>query len=260
MTYDDIQKKESVFDADGVLKLECVASIPKGVVFGELGIIERKLRAATIMCKIGTEVGYMARDDYERVLGEVERARFEKDKRYYGVTVFHNAFTLELAGKIGYMFQKKKFGRNHSVYRQGDVPKMVYILKKGQVLVYKTSKPMEKTGQDSTLKALCRNTEPAKQVSLAYLSEGELFGDDELGPGLLRSYSTVCTTETVLLTLDRDKFVKLMREERCLSDFINSRSQAKKKSRNLFNNEREQTEKFNHSHKKEHIGEVLTEE
>ena len=177
---DELDRRSILFNTDGTLKLMHVAQIPKGAVFGELGIIQKKRRAATILCKTTCEMGFITREDYDRILLEVEKTKMETKKRFF--------------------------------YRQGDkhtpLNKLyVYVIKHGSILAYVTEKFDNRAGDNEKIKALAKNVNCSKKRHLAYLSDGELFGDDEIYSGVC-NVSMVCATETKVLRLDKDKWNK----------------------------------------------------
>lgn len=245
---DELDRRSILFNTDGTLKLMHVAQIPKGAVFGELGIIQKKRRAATILCKTTCEMGFITREDYDRILLEVEKTKMETKKRFFGVTVFKNSFSQDLAYHIGYMFEKHIFSRGEYVYRQGDkhtpLNKLyVYVIKHGSILAYVTEKFDNRAGDNEKIKALAKNVNCSKKRHLAYLSDGELFGDDEIYSGVC-NVSMVCATETKVLRLDKDKWNKQMRDNKFLRDFVQERMKVKNKARNIWKNNQKFVEKM----------------
>ena len=92
------------------------------------------------------------------------------------------------------------------MYRQGDKhsrqKKMyVYVIKSGSVLAYINEKFDNRPGENDKVKSLSVNLNCNKKRHLAYLSDGELFGDDEINAGVCNT-SVVCQTATKVLRLE----------------------------------------------------------
>lgn len=80
------------------------------------------------------------------------------------------------------------------IIEQGAQGDYYYLLKKGQCLV--TRKPSAN----------------AKEIKLGVLDKGETFGEDSLLTGAPRTVSIIALTDTSLLRLDKQIFVKLIKE------------------------------------------------
>jgi CRP-like cAMP-binding protein len=214
-----------------------VAEIPKGAIFGELGILQKKRRAATIICKVTCDMGYITREDYERILLEVDKIKHEKKKRFFGVNVFRNAFSLDLADEVGYMFSKKKFGAGEHIFKQGDFdskgcPFHVYVIQKGSIMVY-VNERQGKMIADLEIAALTKNVAGPRKRNVALLSPGELFGETEIQEGVCK-ISAVCREPCAVWVLDRDKWLKLLRDKKLVAEFVSERILVKQKSRALW--------------------------
>ena len=244
----ELSRRGILFADDGTLTQMHVAEIPKGAIFGELGILQKKRRAATIIAKCPCDMGYIAREDYERILLEVEKIKLENKKRFFGTTVFRNAFSADLAYEVGYMFTKKKFHAGQHIFRQGDVdtktnPFNVYVIQKGSVMVYVNEK-QKQPGLSDSIQALTKNVASSKKRPIALMSTGELFGDTEIQDGFCQ-ISTVCREACQIWVLDKDKWLKMLRDEKkkLVADFVMERIKVKQKSRALWETNAKTVEK-----------------
>ena len=73
----DLKNKDLFFD-NGVFKYNIVQNLKSGDVFGELAIIRKKKRAATIVCLESAHMAVLMKKDYESILLEQETAKFQK--------------------------------------------------------------------------------------------------------------------------------------------------------------------------------------
>lgn len=130
---DDMDKPEKYFE-DGVFIYNCVGNIGKGRIFGELGLLMKKPRAATIIVKESAQFGTLSKIDYEEIL-----MKTEVEKMYRKIQLFRTYLPQRIGtdtiSKFAYLFQKQKFLLNQAIYQQGDPASYIYFIKSGQILV-----------------------------------------------------------------------------------------------------------------------------
>ena len=109
-----------------------------------------------------------------------------------------------LLEKICHGFKKRMYMKREVVYAEGDEPKHVHLVAKGEVRV-STSIVLEKKGPGLSTRAL-RET-----VQLAALGPGELFGEEELfAQDSLRKATSTAYTETCIYSMSKENFYKLL--------------------------------------------------
>ncbi|MGZ5049516.1 MAG: cyclic nucleotide-binding domain-containing protein [Methylobacter sp.] len=86
------------------------------------------------------------------------------------------------------------FKKGEIIIEQGAPGDYYYLIKSGQCLL--TRKP----------------TPNAKEIKLAQLSNGDTFGEDSLLSGATRNVTITALTDIVLLRLDKDRFISLIKE------------------------------------------------
>ena len=129
----DIQNIEHCFQ-DGVFRFVCVATIGKGNIFGELGLILKKTRAATIMVQKEAEFGTMSKLDYEDLLLQMEKTKFQTKIKFFR-NCLPSDISKEVANKFSYIFEKKKYQMNHDIFKPKEEADGIYFIKSGEVLV-----------------------------------------------------------------------------------------------------------------------------
>ena len=126
---------DNLFD-EGVLKFTFYTTLKEGQTFGELGLLTGKLRSATVICKEDCHFGVMVEADYKTIVSVIERKKiydkFEFFKQYLIKDVAY-----EVLRKLSYSFEKNKFGRMQYVFREGEMCKNVYLIKKGEIQIQK---------------------------------------------------------------------------------------------------------------------------
>jgi CRP-like cAMP-binding protein len=84
-------------------------------VFGELGILNRKPRTATIICLEDTQFASLDAKDYEEILMKVEKQKLGKKVRFIAEAVSNN-LSIEKMSKIVYFFVKKKYCMGDKIF------------------------------------------------------------------------------------------------------------------------------------------------
>jgi len=124
---------EDIF-VDGTLKFTYYSNLKEGYCFGELGLLRGKTRSATVVCKEDCHFAVMMAEDYKTIVAVIERK-----KMYNKFEFFKNFLVKGIAydnlAKLAYSFEKKKFGRNEYVFKEGDPGNEVFLIKKGDVQV-----------------------------------------------------------------------------------------------------------------------------
>lgn len=119
---------------DGTLKYTYYSNLKEGYCFGELGLLRGKPRSATVVCKEDCHFAVMLAEDYKTIVAVIER------KKIYNKFEFFKKFLVkgiayDNLAKLAYSFEKKKYGRNEYVFKEGDPGNEVFLIKKGEVQV-----------------------------------------------------------------------------------------------------------------------------
>lgn len=207
ISYDKLKQPNLIFDeTTGIAKMNWVAALPRGAAFGDRGLLERGRRQATCICNDDCELIYMTKEDFSKVLLEVEKMARDKKKKFFCNTVFKNYFSIDTAGKIGGLFyDNKKLNRGNLVYQQGEPSNFVYFIKRGQVQIsqQKTEENLIKENKNSELRKKVKKT---RKVNLALLLTGEVFGEEEIIKQIPRLCSAVATTDTKVFIMTKHNF------------------------------------------------------
>jgi CRP-like cAMP-binding protein len=104
-----------------------------GKSFGELALIMRKPRAATIRCLEDTHFATLDKVDYEKSLSKIAKKRLHKIVDFMTHLPCFKGWTSDSVIKFSYFLEKEAFQRNHILFNVGDKVDKVYIVKKGDV-------------------------------------------------------------------------------------------------------------------------------
>lgn len=170
-----------------VLKYRPSGIIGPGQSFGELGLLRKKPRAATILCLENTHFGVLKKVDYEVLYFGIQNRKFENRVIFFKKSL-NPALTNDTITKFLYLFDKKKFSFGESVFHQGEEPLYVYLVKKGEVLL-----EQERYIKDKK-KGLMNEKGIIERIFVGTVREGEYFGEDEVMKGRKRRFHAICAS------------------------------------------------------------------
>lgn len=236
LPYDKLHCVSKIFDEKtGIAKFNWVAMLGKGQIFGDRGQLEKGLRAASCICTIDTELMYMTKDDYGKVLGEVAKCQSDIKKKYFCHNVFKNYFNIETAGHIGsYFYEKLKLNRGNVIYKQDDKADSIFYIKYGQVKITqnKTELPVFELPKNRNSSELSKKIKNSRTIDLALLGDGEIFGEEEILKGGKRMCNAYATTNTKIFIMSKSNFLSLLKEYSEFYIWVKDRLFLKDRSRN----------------------------
>ena len=131
----DFDKPWLYFD-EGVFKFHCINVLGAGRSFGELGLLIKKPRNATILCKEDTWFLYLEKNDY-MTLEQINREKIMKKLKFFSNFFFKDRVTQDYVLRMIYNFQKRKMGYGQKLFHENDEIDGCYVIKKGMVVIKK---------------------------------------------------------------------------------------------------------------------------
>ena len=165
--------------------------------FGELALITNKPRAATAVAKGPTTLLAIQREEYQRIMvGGMAKAIQEKVNFLKASPVFKSLedSTHHLTS-LSYSFHLETLQRGAVLYREGDEPESVYIIKEGFCKVHKAK--AKGAGGGARGMGAC---------ALAILGPLSVLGEQEVILGCKRKATVVADTKTSLYKMDAVDF------------------------------------------------------
>jgi CRP-like cAMP-binding protein len=165
-----------------------VATLGIGASFGELSLLKRQPRAASIQCEEACSIAVLSLEDYNDLLRGVEERRLaEKTSFMAGLPLFRG-WTKNYLEKTSYYFVERTYRRRQIVFKESDPADYFYIIKDGEFKVSstQTTKNLRLSPDKSSLERLMRRQ--ASRVTrlnvrtrqLVIRGVGELLADEEL--------------------------------------------------------------------------------
>ena len=202
-----LDEPENYFQ-DGVFKFHLVGVFGPGNIFGEVGLLMRKPRSASVICNSDTDFAILTSEDYAEILEAVDRKEMESRMEFFIKNLFQE-LQPEVAIRLSYMFKKSKFMKGNFIYKQGEKANEVFLVKKGEIQIYTRIKESENEKKAETVndfvKAMYhKNENKVKQdrfisIQLSNLGVGQSFGEEDIIYNRDRKYCAVCCSNKVTL-------------------------------------------------------------
>jgi Cyclic nucleotide-binding domain. len=170
-------------------ELRRVATKGTGDSFGELALFEDipKPRAATIITKTDCHFARLNKKPYNELVGKFQKLDIGSKADFLSqLAIFKPWSAFNLKSWV-YMFDKKEiFKRKDVLYKEGDSPDYVYIVRSGEVTCTKTI-TIQRKEEDSEhvfideTNQICvtKKSSIQKSVNIAVLGSGHMFGEEE---------------------------------------------------------------------------------
>lgn len=211
------------FFSKNVFKYTHALTSSDGYVFGELGILNKKVRSATVVCLEDCYFATLTVKKYEQILMKQENMQLAKKRNLIMSTLISsgndnedNSVSVEKMSKISYYFHKRKFQAGEVMFREDEPVKHIFLIKKGEV---ELQKEVEVGGSKDFFKGTIR---------VSKLTARQFFGDCDVHFSRgKRFYTAVATATGTLYYCDVQHFLKCIEEFRELTAEFASRVELK---------------------------------
>ncbi|EAS06504.2 cyclic nucleotide-binding domain protein (macronuclear) [Tetrahymena thermophila SB210] len=207
----DIEK----FYDNGVFRYEFAKELEQGSAFGEMGLLLKVPRTATILSLEDTDFVCMSKQNYQQIIKSLENYKLEQKIQFFH-QVLHFDLKIEEFGKLCIDFsQKKKFIKDQHIFKEGDKANEVLVIKSGEIELYKNI-----VGKDGK----------KKKIQLSYIGAGEIIGVEEIFfQNKERYYNARCLHEVKAYYINKYLFIRLMHEIPDLKNIMEKRAKNKVK-------------------------------
>lgn len=172
-------------DPDNKKILIKIADLATGQSFGELALMKNQPRMASIYCTSMCHFATLSKEDYDRILAVVfERQLDQKLKFLSSLQIFEEWTKMSLT-KLSYFFHEIKNNRKGPIYKEGTPVTKIYLVKKGELKVFKTFAITTEDNAKNSPRQLTKN----KRLDLAIVSTGEFLGIEDLISGKVHTSS-----------------------------------------------------------------------
>ncbi|XP_035775545.1 cGMP-dependent protein kinase 1-like isoform X1 [Anopheles albimanus] len=148
-----------------VVDNKVIKSFGRGVVFGELAILYKAKRFASIRVTSGAKVWLLERKVFQKIMMKSGRKEREENVRFLSTVSVLKDLEIEKLHKISDLLKREFYATGSTIIQQGDPGDKFYIIRGGSVNVIKT----DKRGNDRLVGTLQRG---------AYFGEQALLHED----------------------------------------------------------------------------------
>lgn len=220
LSKNEIDPKSKMFDPIryNLFMYDFVATIEPGKMFGELGLVFNRPRAATIVALEDVEVAYLNKSHFLEVFGDILRQEQLEKLKFFNDIVIKSEEQKYLANTLMIMFRREYFKKGDILIKEGTRMKKLIVIYSGEVALCKYSDKDQSTlpnmatqgkGDYSEISKIFMSKSHKKyQSTLAVLCKGEMVGEEYLIKPRLNKvleYSVIAHTSGILYTLERSK-------------------------------------------------------
>ncbi|CAG9334175.1 unnamed protein product [Blepharisma stoltei] len=197
------------------IQLQEVLILRDGASFGELALLEKKPRAASIQCKEPSHFAVLDKPNYQRILSKLMNDKKQDIVNYLQNLPIFQKWTKGSLTKLSFFFEEKYFYRKHIMYKEGDEAKEVYLIKEGEFqFIKKIPIDHDFSNQKKLTKVLVPKKSISHRAEVAILGKGEFFGEEEVINETKRTTTCICySQQAIVLAISASDFVKRITSE-----------------------------------------------
>lgn len=191
-----------------------VATLVSGHTFGEMALVNDRPRYFSVQCTEPTTLGILKKNDYNIIARVQEKQINEKIEFLRSLEPFRN-WTRVAVYKLSYFFRNINFRKGNVVYKEGDFPSEIYIIKEGEFIFtqqYNINAGFKKaTAEFGGLKKhIQESIVRKKDMKIVIKQKGDIFGYDEIYSNkLAREFTCTCNSfNGELLSITDKNFAK----------------------------------------------------
>ena len=195
--------------------------------FGELGIIYERQRAATCISLEPVELGVMEKEEFNECFSDFQKQEERNKRKFIEDYIIVDSESKFLAGKMGIMFKKKTLQRGNYLFRQNRPLRQVWMLVKGEVAFkYKWDMLVDKSRVAKMKRMPLRVNK--KMETFMLLGRGEMVGEECLPKDKsIVPYEVITETECDFYVIDIDKFRHLCEDYPAINAIIKEKIREK---------------------------------
>ena len=191
--------------------------------FGELALMEKKPRSATILTKTPCHFAVLDKTNYQRILaGRMKRKRLDLVDFLQKQLLFKNLTKGSLI-KLSYCFEEKIYKKDHVLLHEGNVINHLFLIREGEITISKRLF-LKKVDFEITNKYKEQlNKRFSQRAEISILGPGEFLGLYDLQAGLYSTTAICASLKVNVLKITLADFKKRINNQEC-TNFIRQRS------------------------------------
>lgn len=197
-----------------------VAILTSGYSFGEMAFVNDHPRYFSVQCTEPTLLGVLKKNDYNIIAKVQEKHINEKIEFLRSIELFKN-WTRVAVYKLSYFFRSIILRKGNVVYREGDIPLEIFLIKEGEFIFtqnYNINAGYKKaTAEFGGLKKHIQESIMRKKMMKVVIKQkGDIFGYDEIYTNKsVREFSCTCNSPNgeILAITDKNFAKKIVQPE-----------------------------------------------
>ncbi|EAS00956.1 cyclic nucleotide-binding domain protein (macronuclear) [Tetrahymena thermophila SB210] len=212
-----------------------------GESFGELSLISKKPRLASIKADEDCHFAILEAQPFKQILQDSENEKLLKEMGFFADLPLFQTWNFNLIKQIYLNSIKKQYKRGERVFSQGDNPDKIFIVSSGQYTIFKEigidcigdekyiMKPEDELFKQLEGNNLKLNRPPQKKLhQIINLAAHELFGEEDiLNKESHRTFTVVCQEEGLLLEISKNDLIQRICSQRCSHEYLQERLKIK---------------------------------
>jgi CRP-like cAMP-binding protein len=195
------------------VEYEEVMTLTVGDSFGERALMSGQPRAASIFCKTNCHFGVLNIHDYQRILKKAMEKSFQDTINLLQEQPVFKGLTRGAMLLQSYYWKLKKLNKKQVLYKQGDEPKEVFLIKSGEFeLTREERTPINERRYSSPSKKSIKAKKFLTTIAkIAIVGPKELLGEEEVLNNSPRLCTCICVSETAfVLAIQKDNFERIV--------------------------------------------------
>lgn len=190
-------------EAEGQEAMREIGVCHKGDSFGELALLKKQPRAATVQCTSECHFAVLSKADFDRIMGKVKELLLNRKVDFLLSVSLFATWTKGSMLKASYYFQERTYRRKQVVFSIGDEATELFFVKDGEFqLLQSMESSSDKKGKAASVK------------EVAILASRQIFGQEDVLESQKRTYTCVCHSTTAeALVISREDFFKRFNNE-----------------------------------------------
>lgn len=181
---------------DGLME---VIEYTAGDAFGDLAIVKRQPRSASVYCRTECHFAVLQKDDYLRIFGRLEENKSARKIEFLQKMAMFRHWTKGALAKLSSCFTERVYTRKQVVYSASDPATEIYFITHGE---FQLMQPLRLPGPPNSLR---QQGSLSMLAEVSVLSVEQFFGEEDVLDGRVRGFTCVCKSEKgSLLVLTKD--------------------------------------------------------
>lgn len=178
---------------------EQLTIVRQGEGVGELALLSKKPRAASVLCREDCHFAVLSREDYTRILARVHEELLQDKVTLLSLHPVFAQWTNNALRRFSYLFKVRILRRKQQLFQAGQLVTEVYVVK---------------TGDFHLERVVLAQRGKHYSVEVSAVSAGEVLGAEDLLQSRVHVYTCVCASSVAhVLAIPKEDFTKGLGEE-----------------------------------------------